>query len=732
MSKVKKILKNKKIQAFMLSFFVGLIVNLPNTILGGGIFSLIADLNVQEIPFNMYVNEAIKNGNVLWTWSNELGSNFIGTFSFYNLFSPFNIIGYIFPSDWFKYLLGPIFILKYAVAGLTSYMFIERYVKNKNYALIGSLLYAFSGFQLSNTLFYHFHDVVAFFPLMLYGLDRLIYDNKKGVFLISCTLCLFTNWFFFVGEVVFAVIYFLIKFITKDYKVTFKKFLQILFEGFVGVGIAAIALVPTIYFTLGNPRLTGGWTLRDMIIYNDRGIYLGIIKSFILPAEPMNPREILYPSYYNSLDIYLPLFGIVFIIPYIIKNKKSWVTFLLITSIIFMFIPILNNIFFALRDTYYARWFYMPILIMSLASALTLDKEYKIRSGVIGTIIGYILFMCGFIYGTRTLNQIVFNKTYLIYMIIRSVASLIIVMLINIIKNKNIRIITYILSIAIFTGIWGNYMIYTYKRNSFKTYDYYVTYLNYEDNGKFDNTRTNGSAYCEFNYGYVDYTNNIKSFNSNINGSNFKFYWSIDYFRGVSTNIDPDDKPLNDYLGVKYIIDCGGNELEKIGYKYDSEISNTKVYYNPNYKEFGFALNDYILNSDFEKLSLDKKKKTLNNKIILNNKQIKKYKHLFNNVKPKYKYNNFKFIKNGFSSNIYSNKETLAIYTIPYDKGWTATIDGKKVKIEDVDNGMMAIKLNKGKNNIKFNYVPQGLKEGIIISILSLIIFVYYSLKKHV
>lgn len=730
--KNKNILKNKKFQAFMLSFFVGMLITLPNIILGKGIFSLIADLNIQEIPFNMYINEAIKKGDVLWAWSNELGSNFIGTFSFYNLTSPFNIIGYFFPSDWFKYLLGPIFILKYAVAGLTSYMFIERYVKNKNYALIGSLLYAFSGFQLSNTLFYHFHDVVAFFPLILYSLDKLVYDNKKGIFLISCTLCLFTNWFFFVGEVVFAIIYFIVKVITKDYIITFKKFLQILFEGFIGVGIAAVVLIPTIYFTLGNPRLSGGWTLRDMFIYNDRGIYLGILKAMIFPAEPMKPRAILYPVYFNSLDIYLPLFGIVYLIPYMIKNKKSSPTIILIICLIFMFVPILNNIFFALRDTYYARWYYMPILIMSLISALTLDKKYKIKSGIIGTFICYILFVCGFIYGTRIMDQIVFNGAFFRNMIIASVSSIVLVMVINKIKSENKRIVIYILFIALFTGIWGNYIIYKYKINTFKTYDYYFTYLDFEDNGKFDNTRTNSSYYCEYNYGYVDYSNNIKSFNSNINGSSFKFYLSFSYFRGVSTVIDPEDKQLNDFLGVEYIIDCGGNDLEKAGYKYDSGLLNKNIYYNPEYKKFGFALNDYILNNDFKKLSLVEKKKTLNQKLVLNQKQIQKYKYLFNDVKPKYKYNKFKFEKNGFSSKIHSNKETLAIYTVPYDEGWTATINGKVTSIEDVDNGMMAIKINKGKNDIKFKYMPKGLKTGIVISVISTIITIIYFIRiKH-
>lgn len=208
---ISKIKKNNLLLSFLLSIILGSLIVIPNIIVGHGIYSLSADLNLQQIPFNILINNSLKNGSFLWTWFNDLGSNFIGTFSFYNLFSPFNIIGYLFPSSWFPYLIGPLFILKYGVAGFTSYLFLERYVKNKKYAIIGSFLYTFSGFQLTNILFYHFHDVVAFFPLLLYSLDRLVYDKKRGGLALSIFLCAITNWFFFIGQCVFVCIYFIVK-----------------------------------------------------------------------------------------------------------------------------------------------------------------------------------------------------------------------------------------------------------------------------------------------------------------------------------------------------------------------------------------------------------------------------------------------------------------------------------------------------------------------------------------
>ena len=101
---MKKLLKKKSVQAFCYSLILGLLIVLPNIIVEKGIYSLISDYNYQQVPFNMLMANAIKEGTILWTWFNELGSNFIGTFSFYNLFSPFNILIYPFPESIYPYL----------------------------------------------------------------------------------------------------------------------------------------------------------------------------------------------------------------------------------------------------------------------------------------------------------------------------------------------------------------------------------------------------------------------------------------------------------------------------------------------------------------------------------------------------------------------------------------------------------------------------------------------------
>ena len=123
--KLKNILKsNYLLSAFLLSLGLGMIIIIPNMIIGKGIFALMADYNTQQVTFGEMINYSLKENSYLWCWFNELGSNFIATFSFYNLFSPFSLISYLFPARWYPYVCSILNILKFGIAGLTSYLFL--------------------------------------------------------------------------------------------------------------------------------------------------------------------------------------------------------------------------------------------------------------------------------------------------------------------------------------------------------------------------------------------------------------------------------------------------------------------------------------------------------------------------------------------------------------------------------------------------------------------------------
>ena len=724
-----KVVKKYKygILAFLLSFLVRCLVVLPNTFLGKGLFFLGPDFNLQQMVFGEVINYSLKDGSYLWTWFNDLGSNFIGTFSFYNLFSPFNVISYLFPATWYPYLCPFLMIIKFGVAGLTSYLFMRRYVKDKKLVLLGSLLYSFSGFQLTNMLF-HFYDSVVLFPLLLYTLDNLVYDNKKGYFALTVSLLAFTNWFMFIGEVVFVVIYYVIKVICKSYDFNVKKFFSILLEGVLGTLLASVVLIPSLLFTISNPRINNNFTLINSLKYSSLIDYIEIFRSFFFPSEVMTPRAYLNADNYNSIDLYLPFIGSVLAISYAFNRRKNWLSILIFTCILFMFVPVLNSSFFLFTTKYYARWFYMPTLVLSLLSIKCIEENISIKTGVLTSLLGLVVMIL--LYFVLTYRhpgiEYIHDIKYVVMMIGFMLINLLILVLVYGSKNRLKYLFVFVI---LFSGIWSNYTIYKYRNNSFEYNKKYYDFMNSYKEIKFDElVRSNSFLGCYSNQGMIFKNGNLLSFNTNKSGAAFEFYNSVDYQGLISTNIEVNN-PLNDFLSVKYFISCTNEKRED--YELYKKTKNYQIYLNDNYKELGFVFNKYISNKEFLSKNTEEKYRIINDMIILNNKQIDKYKELYNDD-VEVRSNTFKFVNNGFNAKIDVSKDTLVLYTVPYDKGWKAFVNKKEVKIEKVDNGLMAVKINKGVNNIKFTYYPPGLKLGLILSIVSYIsLLVYIILNKH-
>lgn len=64
---------------------------------------------------------------------------------------------------------------------------------------------------------------------------------------------------------------------------------------------------------------------------------------------------------------------------------------------------------------------------------------------------------------------------------------------------------------------------------------------------------------------------------------------------------------------------------------------------------------------------------------------------------------------------------------VPYDKGFTAYVNGQRTKILRSMGGFMAIPLQEGVNEIRFEFLPPGFKIGLIISIMGAITAVLWT-----
>ena len=173
-----------------------------------GIWIYYGDFNIQQIPFYIHLHDLIRSGNLCYDWATDLGGSVLGCYSFYILGSPFFWLTVPFKSEWVPYLIPWINALKYGVMALTSFLWFKRHTKTEEAAFMGSLLYAFSGYSGAVLVYNHFHDVCAFFPLWLLCFDLLMEKKKRIPYILMTMLMAIVNYYFFVGEAVFLVIYF--------------------------------------------------------------------------------------------------------------------------------------------------------------------------------------------------------------------------------------------------------------------------------------------------------------------------------------------------------------------------------------------------------------------------------------------------------------------------------------------------------------------------------------------
>ena len=77
------------------------------------------------------------------------------------------------------------------------------------------------------------------------------------------------------------------------------------------------------------------------------------------------------------------------------------------------------------------------------------------------------------------------------------------------------------------------------------------------------------------------------------------------------------------------------------------------------------------------------------------------------------------------------NEEKILMTTIPYEKGWKIKINGKQGKIEKLMGVFIGLKTEKGKQVIELKYETPGLKTGIFISLMTIIILIFIKIYKY-
>ena len=784
--------KEKYLSTFIIALITAAVLFVPHMIMSEGYFTFYGDFNVQQIPFYQQCHKAIREGNIFWSWTTDLGANFIGSYSFYLLGSPFFWLTIPFPNWMVPYLMGPLLILKFACAAFTSYCYIRRFTRTPQAARLGALLYAFSGFSIYNIFFNHFHEAIIVFPLLLLSLELLITENRRFVFALTVALCAVTNYFFFFGMVVFTVIYFFVRLFSGAIKVKISRFFVLGFEAVLGLALSAFLLLPSIMAITDNSRISEvllGW---NAIMYGKEQIYGNILECFFFPPD-IPARPVFFPGAnvkWASLGGWLPLFSMVGVFVWFSQRKNHWLKRVIGISIFMALVPVLNSAFYAFNTAYYARWFYMPILMMCLATvSLTEDSAVDWSAGykwVLGITIAVSLVIGFFPQENKEKDGLIFGLysqsedgmyifRFWVTCAIAILSLVILGMLLKLIKTDRkgfYRGAT--VCVCIISAVYGNFFIACGRSHSYEIKDVMIDQLiegevDLEDNSNFRVDVYDGVDNTSMYLGLPG----INAFHSVVPASIMEFYDYIGVERSVGSRPDTDVPAIRPLLSVKYLLNRkdGKSFLDDYdeplmpGYEYVKTNGGYYIYENKNYIPYGFSYNYYMSYEFCDSYSQSNRAALMLKAMLLTDEQIQKYGYLFDNLEdlelPPYSIENgttlslteeamafdceqlrktsadsFKTDNNGFTAKVTRDKDNLVFFSVPYDEGWRATVNGKEAEIEKVNAGFMAVKVGKGESTVRFTYRTPGLVNGLLITggaclLLLLYIMIFSIYKRH-
>lgn len=754
------------LRAFFACGLAAFFILLPFYVVDGGFFHYAGDFNSQQITFYRYVNQLVKEG-ASYAWAADLGSDVVNAFSFYLYGSPFFWLSVLLPASWLPWCMAPLLVLKFAVAGGGAMLYLRRYVKDSNLALVGACLYGLSGFAVYNVFFNHFVDVVALFPYLLWSLDEAVYNHRRGLFAFFAAINLLNNYFFFAGQILFLVIYFVWKCVTGEYKLTVHLFTVLATESLLAAAMGCVLAWPAVISLAQNPRTVSplyGW---DLLTYGKPQQYLAILLSWILPPDCPYETSIWTQGVikWTSMTAYLPLCSLAGVLAWWRGTKSSSTKAILGTCAVFALVPVLNSAFYCLNGSYYARWYYMPVLLMAQATVQGLENQKVDQKSGIRPVF-WLMLACSVFLLVPAKNTgpdapegfhlgVANNPAQLLLVMAFGLAGLLIYGWLCARRDKRPgfarRMLAAVLAFScvfsivhIATGKFGQW------DNDRKIREEYQGAVHLgkalpEGSYRVDSFETRD------NLGPWMGKSCLLYFGSTVTPSILDMYPQLGVKRDVRSEPEHDLYALRSLMGVRYMILPEDQEEEFIK-QYPQDWVPTPygtagylVYENQDDPGLGLSYSYYVTREQFEKVPVKQRSNLLLRAVLLEEDQIPACSDLLKPL-PEERLSHlgwadyvqdcterkatgcdsFTMEKDGFTASISLQEENLVVFQVPWDKGFTAVVNGEEVPILRVNSGMMAVRCPAGENSIVFTCHTAGLAQSMTVSFAGIVLYGVY------
>ncbi len=679
-----------------------------------------SDFVHQELAFILETKRMLATGAPWWSWNTYLGADFIGSYAFYTLTSPFVWINCLFPEQLVPDSVAITFVLKFLCMAWLSWLYLRKMGVSRESSALGAFLFTFSSFNIASLYYYHFYEPIIAFVLLLIALERLLRRERWGMTCVALAAfaVTFVNFYFAIGSFIAALIYVIFRAFSSEINFNFKIAIKGLAAVSVGIAMCAFLLLPIYYQMLETTRSQAQNAL-------DHTAVLNLIERFrtLLMPKVVEGTTIFVPggsaSYSNEACI--AVFGLSLALIYAWRHR-NWLSALLVAFLLLYLTP-LNGIFTLFTNPLYTRWAYALTLVIVLCTVRTLDDNRSTARGVLAysvvASVVVLLFVASVLVdsgwhipGVRFMALILLFFVGLAMLLLWSRGKLSARWLkLGVMGCVVVQMWLFLLNLHSINeeNVCGHYMDSIEQGSGVTQYR--------------TDFRAHESDFLAYNLGLLSNRAAVQSYHSVIDKD-------VDVFMRTATrdfgatnkirfNVHRDE--MDALLSVKDV------------YEIDS-MGNISKHENKYFIPFGFAYDKYMPTSDFYKMRDDSTKNMplmmlagvvmSGSEGCLQNFDYDEPLDLDSLVAKRREYTatDFKGNSRGFTAKIELPSTKMVFFSVPYSKGFTARIDGKEVPIHIANWCMMALKIPAGKHSIAFNYFPAGLKTGACISLVGLLL----------
>lgn len=617
----------------------------------------------QYYPMLMNMTEAVKEGEVFYSFSGALGFNLWAQNAYYTN-SPLWLLLYLVPHQFQALAIDLIVVLKFALSGLFFSLYLTKTGKEENYKkrffiyTAFSVCYALSGYMLAFINQLMWTDVIMLLPLVILGTEKLFYEGKATLYTVSLFLSIWCCFYISYMVCIFLCLYFV--FLSFREKHRFKdiigKGLRFTFFSLIAGGMAAVVLLPTMKALSLTMASDMGFTGKLQLKYT-----LFEILRQLLPFQKVSLE-------YGAPNLYCSVFAVVmmtlFFLNKKIEKRERIASFVFVT---FMFVSMSINL-----GEFIWHGFHFPNQLPARQS--------------------FLLIFLILILGVKGAENLKVKKEMDLHFACVLAAF------------------TVVLSfITVFLGnTWAS------RLDSLQKYESSIEKIEEEitDEGFY---RMEWSGEKKNNMPQQCTYNGVCYYSSTMSADAWNFFQSLGmerYAKRVSTHYTG-SQMTDDLFGIKYILS------ENLVFENEDErLSLTE---NKDALPLGYLSEKTVLDLDLSQYENGKDaQKALFDSIVKNGSENydKAIAYLSKNG-----FNMTEFDTDYISGTAAVEKDGAFLFSIPYDEGWNVKIDGNKAETKKAAGYLLSVEIGKGEHEIELQYTVPGIKTGAVISLISLFVF---------